>query len=593
MLGTATKSSQQQNQAQKKKKQQHHQGDKLSSSSSPTWLLNWFSQLTKPSLKSSSSSSNSSVSTAPSVVLPWKNSHKSLPSSSVVITDPINVPTIKYTPSSENVNRPEKQPSTQPPQQSQQLDQHRPSITISLTPSVVSSERRNSQQTISSSLTTSDDQYSTTAASYYQRRDSSERSILSELWSKARRRHPHYPRFHWPHRHAQSLGSSPQQQPPYMRVQPPTADDSITAAQAQAAAAATSCPSSYRHQHYFPRHFKRHSISSLMTSADNTPSGSRPNSVVLSQPTSPNFAALLVKRQNEDDDVDNYWLSDDNSCSCQVSKKERWIIKHELIKLAVDGLFSIPEMVTLSSSIEKHVLQIGCGDAAWSIDVAIQYPKWIVVGLDDGDGGGGMSGLSFKRSIPRNFKFIRRNSILQGLKNLPDGTFDFIAFRLLLLGYTFEQYQALITECLRVCKPGGYIEVMEMDMRIYHQRVLSISITQLLNNEVISAIEFQSLDPRLARRLQDLVVDEEEKTHIEVKYISLPLGVWGGRLGVMFRDDIHALIESYQSEIADASQKLARSETELEYKMELMDHELDSNRAFMNLHLMVIQKAML
>ncbi|KAL0137626.1 hypothetical protein V8B55DRAFT_1530357 [Mucor lusitanicus] len=574
MLSTATKSSQQQNQPQRKKKQQHQQGDKHSSSSSPTWLLSWFSQLTKPSLKSSSSSSNSSISTAPSVILPWRNSHKSSPSSSVVITDPINVPSIKYTPSSENVNRPEKRPSTQ------QQDQHRPSITISLTPSVVSSERRNSQQTISSSFTTSDDQYSTTAASYYQRRDSSERSILSELWSKARRRHPHYPRFHWPHRHAQSLGSSPQQQPPYMRVQPPATDDSIAAA-----AAATSCPSSYRHQHYFPRHFKRHSISSLMTTADNTPSGSRPNSVVLSQPTSPNFAALLVKRQCEDDDVDNYWLSDEDSCSCQ-----RWVIKHELIKLAVDGLFSIPEMVTLSSSIEKHVLQIGCGDAAWSIDVAIQYPKWIVVGLDDGDGG--MNGLSFKRSIPRNFKFIRRSSILQGLKNLPDGTFDFIAFRLLLLGYTFEQYQALIAECLRVCKPGGYIEVMEMDMRIYHQRPLSVSITQLLNNEVISAIESQSLDPRLARRLQDLVADQDDKTHIEVKYISLPLGVWGGRLGVMFRDDIHALIESYQPEVADTSQKPARSEAELEYKMELMDHELDSNRAFMNLHLMVIQKAM-
>lgn len=109
---------------------------------------------------------------------------------------------------------------------------------------------------------------------------------------------------------------------------------------------------------------------------------------------------------------------------------------------------------------------------------------------------------------------------------------------------------------------------------------------------MISAIESQSLDPRLARRLQDLVVEQEEKTHIEVKYISLPLGVWGGRLGVMFRDDIHTLIESYQPEIADLNQKPVRSETELEYKIELMDHELDSNRAFMNLHLMVIQKAM-
>lgn len=112
------------------------------------------------------------------------------------------------------------------------------------------------------------------------------------------------------------------------------------------------------------------------------------------------------------------------------------------------------------------------------------------------------------------------------------------------------------------------------------------------NITVISVIESQSLDPRLARRLQDLVVEQEEELLIEVKYISLPLGVWGGRLGVMFRDDIHALIESYQPEIADLNQKSTRSENELEYKIEIMDHELDSNRAFMNLHLMVIQKAM-
>ncbi|CEP17150.1 hypothetical protein [Parasitella parasitica] len=578
MMSATTKASQQQKQTQRQKKQQQ-QNDKLLNRSSPIWLLSWFSQLTKSNVKSSSSSSNSSLSTASSVAIPWKKIHKSSPTSSVVVTDPINVPTIKYTPSSQNASKPEKRLSIY------QQDQHRPSITISLTPSIVSSERRNSQQTISSSITTSDDQYSTTAASYYQRRDSSERSILSELWSKARRRHPNYPRFHWPHRHAQSLSSSPQQPPHCMRAQPPPTDDSISAA---AAAAAASCPSSYRHQHYFPRYNKRHSISSLMTSADNTPSGSRPNSVIISQPTSPNFAALLTKKQNEDDDIDNYCLVDEDSCAFNIMKKDRWLIKHELIKLALDGLFSIPEMVTLSPSIEKHVLQVGCGDAAWSIDVAIQYPRWMVVGLDSGDGAGGVNGLSFKRSIPRNFKFIRRYSILQGLKSLPDESFDFIALRQLLLGCTFEQYQVLISECLRVCKTGGYIEVMEMDMRIYHQRVSSLSVTQLLNNEVISVIESQSLDPRLARRLQDLV--QEEPHLIEAKYISLPLGVWGGRLGVMFRDDIHALIESYQSEIADLSQKHARSENELEYKIEIMDHELDSNRAFMNLHLMVIQK---
>lgn len=79
-----------------------------------------------------------------------------------------------------------------------------------------------------------------------------------------------------------------------------------------------------------------------MTSADNTPSVSRPNSVMYtpSQPGSPNFAALLVKNSREDEDIDAYWLNGDKeeNCFCQHGlKKERWMIKHELAKLAVDG----------------------------------------------------------------------------------------------------------------------------------------------------------------------------------------------------------------------------------------------------------------
>jgi hypothetical protein len=150
---------------------------------------------------------------------------------------------------------------------------------------------------------------------------------------------------------------------------------------------------------------------------------------------------------------------------------------------------------------------------------------------------------------------------------------------------------------------------MEMDMRIYHQRLLSSSITQLLNTEgksfqniyphlitntisiVITVIESKSLDPRMARRLQDLVTEEHQNAlaSTEAKYISLPLGVWGGRLGVMFRDDIHTLIESYQYHVAELNKKPCRTEDELEYKMDIMDNEMDSNHAFMNLHLMMVQ----
>lgn len=93
------------------------------------------------------------------------------------------------------------------------------------------------------------------------------------------------------------------------------------------------------------------------------------------------------------------------------------------------------------------------------------------------------------------------------------------------------------------------------------------------------------MDPRLARRLQELI---KRDIPSEIKYISLPIGVWGGKIGVMFRDDVHSLVESFQEEIADYKEVKCRTEDELDYKIDIMDTEFESNRAFMNLHIMVV-----
>lgn len=126
---------------------------------------------------------------------------------------------------------------------------------------------------------------------------------------------------------------------------------------------------------------------------------------------------------------------------------------------------------------QKTILHIGCGsDASWAIEVASKYPRWIVIGLDHYQ-------HYTNTSLSRNFKFIKCVDVLQALKNFPDQTFDYIASRFSITSYSFEQYQLVMSECIRITKPGGYIEVIEMDLRIYHQRVISSSITQLLNSE--------------------------------------------------------------------------------------------------------------
>ena len=250
------------------------------------WLLNWFNGIIK---------SNSSATQKSSVILPWKqDTMKSTATTSIVITEPINVPPImnEYTPQQIRI----------PEQSSITIKASRPSITIS------ESGRRSSQQTTCSSINTD---YSS-----YHRRDSNSSSVISDLWTKAKR-HKH-PKFHWPHRYHQ------QQQQQKEDVLNP---ESLPSSYRQQSLNPGSLPSSYRQQG-IPKHLKRHSISSsfINSTTDNTPSCSRPNSVLYSQPGSPSFAAYLLNN----DHIDSYLLN---------NEKEglRWVVKHDLIKLAVDG----------------------------------------------------------------------------------------------------------------------------------------------------------------------------------------------------------------------------------------------------------------
>ncbi|KAI9271047.1 hypothetical protein EDC94DRAFT_596946, partial [Helicostylum pulchrum] len=517
-----------------------------------SWLVNWFSQMTQPKQSSSLSSSRQQPTTtkqSSGIILPWKKDTIKASSTSSVVTEACECESSFG--NSTLKKRKKKQPQQMVYQtQPQQQQQHRPSITISLSPST---GRRNSQQTTHSSINTSDDQNS-----YCRRDSSSDRSILSELWTKAKQRHPHYPRFHWPHKTNKDETQQQQQQQQYHQLRPSSIDYYYDS---------SSLPSSVRQTHFFPKHLKRYSVSSSIH--DHTPSPSRPSSIIYtSQPASPNFAALLFNN-----DVDTYWLN-------ETPPKLKWEIKHELTKLAMEGLYSIPELVTQQTMIEKQVLQIGCGDAAWGTEVASRNTRWTVIGLDETDD------YYYSSNSPKNFRFVKCSDILQGLKRFPDDSFDITSCRFLIMGYSFQQYQDIITESIRITKSTGFIEVLEMDLRIYYDRLASCSITQLLNTEVIKAIESKQLDPRLARHLPDLIIDTD--IYSESRYISLPLGLWGGKLGVMFRDDVHTLIESFQSDIAEQKGKSCRTEVELEYKTDVMDIELDSNRAFMNLHLMVI-----
>ncbi|KAI8086571.1 uncharacterized protein BX664DRAFT_336170 [Halteromyces radiatus] len=353
------------------------------------------------------------------------------------------------------------------------------------------------------------------------------------------------------------------------------------------------------HHHHYP--------SSLFSSTSN-------------QPTSSNQSLSV----NKEGPLYEYNMDMEENLS-NMDDRKRITLRHDLVRLALDGLFKSP--LDPNQEGERQVLQIGCGDGSWCSDCAKMNPNWFILGIDDKNGGPlGSAGKKMMMAGPSastlpsttsisttttttaaerttcggNFSFIRSTTTLvDSLKQFPDNQFDLVYGRFLALALPPKEYEALVAECWRVCKRGGFVEFTELDMRIYGNPGDS-TLINWLNQQVMWSMAKKKLDSRLPRHLQDLffksLVEDQQpgkrqlQNNYQVKYNSLPLGVWGGRLGVMFRDDIHDILDALN--VATTPDKYGNAMTEEEWlaTSDTLDDELEAFMAFMNLYQIYAQK---
>lgn len=121
-----------------------------------------------------------------------------------------------------------------------------------------------------------------------------------------------------------------------------------------------------------------------------------------------------------------------------------------------------PEQADLSAV--RSVLDVACGDGAWTLQVAHTYPHMQVVGIDsnaqmidDARARAAQSGLD-------NVRFAAMDPFQ--LLDLADGSFDLVNVRFI-AGFTpLALWPKLVAECLRVLRPGGIIRLTEGDIPI-------------------------------------------------------------------------------------------------------------------------------
>lgn len=123
-----------------------------------------------------------------------------------------------------------------------------------------------------------------------------------------------------------------------------------------------------------------------------------------------------------------------------------------------------------------RILDIGCGAGVWIMvrkrslptvhlsdmqekkkDMAIEYPNCDYEGID-------IVNVVKPDMWPKRAKF-KCGNIVESL-DFPDNTFDFVHMRLFVLALRETEWPIALKEALRVIKPGGVIQLTEIDYKV-------------------------------------------------------------------------------------------------------------------------------
>lgn len=134
-----------------------------------------------------------------------------------------------------------------------------------------------------------------------------------------------------------------------------------------------------------------------------------------------------------------YWTPNDENHTDAAD------IIHHCVTLCQDGaLFQapIPDDIT-------HVIDVGTGTGIWAIDFADRFPKCSVIGTD----------ISPNQPswVPPNLKFEMDDATLPW--TFPPNHFDYVHMRYLF--GSVPDWNSLLAETFKACKPGGYVESYE------------------------------------------------------------------------------------------------------------------------------------
>jgi ubiquinone/menaquinone biosynthesis C-methylase UbiE len=110
------------------------------------------------------------------------------------------------------------------------------------------------------------------------------------------------------------------------------------------------------------------------------------------------------------------------------------------------------------------ILDLACGPGAWVLNIAYEYPRLEVVGVDIS-----RRMIEYARALAReehmhNASFQLMN-VLEPLQ-FPDNSFDLVNARAMFGFMSRADWPKLVKECMRILKPGGFLRLTELEYPI-------------------------------------------------------------------------------------------------------------------------------
>ena len=218
-----------------------------------------------------------------------------------------------------------------------------------------------------------------------------------------------------------------------------------------------------------------------------------------------------------------------------MQEVNRLDFQHYMIRYVLKGNYVAPIGAPTS------ILDAGTGTGRWAVEMAAQFPRASVVGVDavtpQADAAraadASQDELPEQERRPANYRFVAAN-LLEGLP-FDDGSFDFVHQRLLYSAIPAPRWPGEVRELARVTRPGGWVELVEGSLGST-QGDVGPAMRQLFD-WAVAVTGKREIDLGIGTHLHTFL-REAGLASVTQREIALPIGTRGGRLGTMVEADL-------------------------------------------------------